>query len=587
MNLYNLFAVLSLDTSKYDKGLKSSEKSASSFASKLGIGFKNVGKVMAGVVSGVVAVGTALAATAVKFINYGDEIDKSSQKLGLSAEAYQKWSLATEMAGGDVATLQTGIRQLNTYIENLSKGQGDALLTLNELGIGYEDFMDMSFDDQLKAIVTAMQGVESQTDKVRIAQELFGSRAYQELLPLLNQEQGSIDELFTSYENLGIVIKDDVIEQSAELNDMFSLLTSSAKSFGMNIVSDTFPALKTLTEGLQGLLTTGDDESVQKFVDGISMILESLIRVAPQFVGKVSDIIIGVLDGLTQGDTLTTLVNELANVVNAILVKLVDMSPTLLNAAVQLFVSLIGALANIDWETLVPDLVTAIIDAIFALITSGEFYKNLFKLGGALIRGIVEGLKAAGSSIWDNLTELVTSEDARKKFVNMGIRIVNGIIEGLNKLGNFTIPGLKIGPYQVWGDTHVKLFTIPKIKLMAQGGMLDEIMSSALNDFGTLYGVGESGAEIVAQGSRGTGVANVMQIQEADYNAMEAYGLPTRTDLRNGVSAIVNAMSSNNPTQTQMINSGRSLDLASVLLQIIDNELKNRGHKTLSRVTSF
>lgn len=587
MNLFNLFAVLTLDTSKYDKGLKSSEKSASSFASKLGTGFKNVGKVMAGVVSGVVAIGSALAATAVKFINYGDEIDKSSQKLGLSAEAYQKWALVTEMAGGEVATLQTGIRQLNTYIENLSKGQGDALLTLTELGIGYDDFMSMSFDDQLKEIVTAMQGVESQTDKVRIAQELFGSRAYQELLPLLNQEQGSIDELFTSYENLGIVIKDDVIEQSAELNDMFSILQSSAKSFSMNIVSDTFPAIKSLTEGLQGMLTTGDSESVDKFVDGISMILESLIQVAPQFVGKAADIIIGVIDGLTRGDTLSKLVNELAAVINAILIKLVDMSPELLNGAVQLFVSLIGALANMDWETLVPDLITAIIDAIFALITSGDFYKNLGKLGEAMIKGIVMGLKAAGTSIWDNLTEFFTGNEAGKKLTNLGIKMVNDIITGLNKLGNFTIPGLKIGKWQVWEDTPVKLFTIPKIKMLAKGGMLDEIMSSALNDFGTLYGIGENGAEIVAQGSRGTGVANVAQIQEAEYNAMAEYGLPTKADLRSGVSAIVNAMV-NERGQNQMNTSiNRNIDLSSILLRIIDDELKNRGHKTLSKITSY
>lgn len=582
MNLYNLFAVLSLDTSKYDKGLKSSEKSASSFASKLGTGFKNVGKVMAGVVSSVVAVGTALAATAVKFINYGGDIDDYSQKLGLSAEAYQKWALAAEMAGGDVATLQTGIRQLNTYIENLSKGQGDALLTLNKLGIGYEDFMNMSFDDQLKEIVTAMQGVESQTDKVRIAQELFGSRAYQELLPLLNQEQGSIDELFTSYENLGIVIKDDVIQQSAELGDMFSLLTSSAKSFGMNIVSDTFPALKTLTEGLQGLLTTGDDESVQKFVDGISMILESLIRVAPQFVGKVSDIIIGVLNGLTQGDTLTTLVNELANVVNSILVKLVDMSPTLLNSAVQLFVSLIGALANIDWETLVPDLVTAIIDAFFALITSGEFYKNLGKLGEALIKGIAAGLKAAGTSIWDNLTEFFTGSDAGKKLTNLGINMVNDIITGLNKLGNFTIPGLKIGKWQVWEDTPVKLFNIPKIKLLAQGGMLDEIMSSTLNDFGTLYGVGESGAEIVAQGSRGTGVANVDQIAEAQYNAMVEYGV--REEIRKVGKNIVMAIDGLKNNTSRTVSKKQLLD---ALVDGVNQGLYSQGRRTLNQVTSY
>lgn len=66
---------------------------------------------------------------------------------------------------------------------------------------------------------------------------------------------------------------------------------------------------------------------------------------------------------------------------------------------------------------------------------------------------------------------------------------------------------------------------ISAVSAFADGG----IMESA----GTMYAVaGEAGPEIVAQGSRGTGVATVEQFSEAMYSALVRYGAATGEDVR-------------------------------------------------------
>ena len=69
--------------------------------------------------------------------------------------------------------------------------------------------------------------------------------------------------------------------------------------------------------------------------------------------------------------------------------------------------------------------------------------------------------------------------------------------------------------------------SIGKFVGFANGGMMD---AKSFTGAGTMYAIaGESGAEIVAQGSQGTGVANVEQIAEAEYRgtlrALYEYGV--------------------------------------------------------------
>ena len=82
MNLFELFAKLSLDTSDYEKGLKDSETKTKSFSGKVGTALKVVG----GGAAAFAAAGAAVYGMSKKTADATDHIDKMSQKLGISRD---------------------------------------------------------------------------------------------------------------------------------------------------------------------------------------------------------------------------------------------------------------------------------------------------------------------------------------------------------------------------------------------------------------------------------------------------------------------------------------------------------------------
>ena len=88
MDLFDLMAKITLDTSEYEEGLDKSEKKGKSFAKSLGGGLKTAAKVggvaLGAATAAVGALGSAVVNGASKWAAYGDNIDKASQKLGFS-----------------------------------------------------------------------------------------------------------------------------------------------------------------------------------------------------------------------------------------------------------------------------------------------------------------------------------------------------------------------------------------------------------------------------------------------------------------------------------------------------------------------
>ncbi|NCA67881.1 MAG: hypothetical protein EOM87_07455, partial [Clostridia bacterium] len=252
MDLFNLIAKITLDDKDYKKGINSAEKSGKSFGSSLTKGLKVAGKAMAALYTGTVAVAAAIAKITLSSVKYGDEIGKESQKLNMSTAGYQKWSTILEMAGTSIDSMSMGMKTFTGILDEASNGNADALLTLQKLGLGYDDFAGLSVEDSLKKVVEQFQTMEQGAEKTQLAVDLFG-RSGQELLPLLNQEVGSIDELFKSYEELGLIISDDVISASEDLDDQLSLLKKSFKVAAVNIGTMFMPAISKVVTGLLDL----------------------------------------------------------------------------------------------------------------------------------------------------------------------------------------------------------------------------------------------------------------------------------------------------------------------------------------------
>lgn len=573
MNLFNLFATLTLDNSEYEKKINESGKSASSMSSKMGTAFKTAGRVIGATVTAIAAVTTAIAALAVKTVDYMGDIDDNAQRVGMSTDAYQKWAYAMQLAGGDASTLQVVMRELTTFTNELSAGQGDALLTLQKLGIGYEDFMALPVDQQLQAIIEGLQGMESQTDKTTIAQEIFGNRAYQQLMPILNQEKGYVDDLFESMEDLGLVIGDDVVKAGAALGDKLDQLKLTFKTVGASIMSDLFPQIELVVEGLTGM-ATGAEDAGDKFVEGIVGIVDKLTSALPTLIDIAGNLLVEVLSGIISA--LPSMVPNIIEVLEALLFKVIEVLPTLTQSVADIAVALVDALLKVDWTSLLINLFEALIEIAYV------------QLPNMLLDALI--------SIFDTVINLFTTKDGLKSLAefgkNLGEALINGWITAIESGINLAVKALNAitgGISKIWTWTgadpipQIPNVSIPRVDF-ADGGMIDDL------NLGTYYlaRAGEDGAEIVAQGSRGTGVANVEQIADAQYMAMNEYDV--KGEIQRATVAIVNGI-------TNAINGAGGATNVNVrigdrefknyVVQVVNDTLKAQGRKTLNTITAY
>ena len=573
MNLFNLFATLTLDNSDYEKKLDQSQKSAGSFSSKIGTVFKTGVRAVAGFVTGVAAAGAAVAALAVNSINAGSEIDDNAQKLGISTEAYQYWSLVLQRAGTDASNLSMVIRNMTTFTQELSEGNADALLTLQKLGIGYEDFMAMSTEEQLYAIVEALQGMEDQTEKVQIAQDIFGERVYQELLPLLNMEQGSLEDLKEEFEELGLILSDNTIKSIAAVGDKIDNFTNTIKTLGLMIGAELLPEIELITDGLIGL-ANGSDDAMQKLTEGLTGLIDKVAKSLPTIISVAGDLLLELIVGLGNVLSNPEIINSLVDVIEALLLKVVEILPTLTQSIANIAIALFEALLHLDWGTLIVNLVEAILD--IALVQLPTLLSEML------------------FSLIDAVFDLFFTKDGQKALAEFGIilaeTIINSLIAGVESGVNLLIDGINgilDGFSGIW--TWIGIPAIPDIPHaslprvdFAEGGMFPSNM-------GTLYALaGESGAEIVARGSRGTGVANVEQIADAQYMAMQDYDL--RGAIQDAAVAIVNGIVTglgNQDNNTEITVRIGDKDFNSYVVNTVNNTLRAQGRKSLRTVTAY
>ena len=204
--------------------------------------------------------------------------------------------------------------------------------------------------------------------------------------------------------------------------------------------------------------------------------------------------------------------------------------------------------------------------------------------------------------------------------INLVVKGLNKFVDGLNKIGGWLGIKDKIG--------RIKEVSLPRINLVkeeentsetstrsgsaggsgstggtggagsrlamtsvsafAGGGMLDDLSKLA---HGTAYAIaGEDGAEIVAKGRNGTGVANVEQIADAQYMALKDYRLnETITASASAiVNGIVSGMSMNKGSnKTEIVVQIGEKDFKSYIIKTVNETLNAKGRKNLNAVTAY
>lgn len=228
IEIFKLFGRILVDDKEAQDSLSKTEKNSKGVAQKMGSGLKTAAKWGVGIAA---AAGTAAAAAgglAVKAAGAGDRIDKMSQKLGMSRSGFQEWEFILSQSGTSIETMQRGMKTLNQrMIENV-EGTGTGAEVFDKLGISVLDANGKMKDQEalFNESVKAFQGMEDGAEKTALAQDLLG-RSGQELMPLLNGNKGSLEDMQQTYKDLGIEISDGAVDASVKFTDTMDQLKRS------------------------------------------------------------------------------------------------------------------------------------------------------------------------------------------------------------------------------------------------------------------------------------------------------------------------------------------------------------------------
>ena len=419
---------------------KAGKSAGSKFSGALGAVLKTGGAIAAAFTGATTALGGALVKGAGDVAAYGDSIDKMSQKMGLSAQAYQEWDAILQHSGTSIDAMQRGMITLSKAAENGS----DAF---EALGISQEQLSSMNQEELFSATITALQGMEEGTERTALASQLLGGSA-KELGALLNTSAEDTEAMRQRVHELGGVMSDEAVKAAAAYQDSLQDMQTAIGGMKNRLLGDLLPGITQVMDGLTEMFTGGDglpqiSEGINSIVDNISAALPRFIDAGGQIVLSLSEAVlanlptlvtsfVGLVGQLTEGlltpDNIALLVDASLQITLALVDGLIDALPILIDGAVTLATSLatklsdpdtLGKMLSAAWE-IIKALASGIIKAIPQILTAAaQVLSNLFtalrqglgrlgEIGRSLLQSVVNGIRGAlgtALSIGRNIVE--------------------------------------------------------------------------------------------------------------------------------------------------------------------------------------
>lgn len=392
-------------------GDKAGTKFSQKFGSALSSVAKGVGKTvaagMATMMTAATAATTALINSTSELAAYGDEIDKASQKMGISAEAYQEWDAILQHSGSSISALTPSLKTLtNAAISNSEAFQ--------ELGISEEEVANLSKEELFAKVIEGLQGMEEGSERTAIATALLGKGA-QELGPLLNTSAEDTEAMREEVHRLGGVLSDEAVKNAASFQDALQDMKTAVGGVKNSIIQQALPGMTALMNGFTGLVL-GEEGAEEALSEGFSnmfnnisdivfqiinvfatlfpTLLNLIVENLPKFLRMGSDIfsqiVHGILDALPQIiEILPVLIQEVLNLLIDVVTAIVEALPDIIDAIMSVL------------PTLLPQIITAVIALIVLLLT------HITEIIHPIIEAIPEIIEAVITALLENLPLLI------------------------------------------------------------------------------------------------------------------------------------------------------------------------------------
>lgn len=333
---------------------------------------------------------------------YGDTIDKMSQKMGMSSDAYQEWDFVLQHCGASIESLKPAMKTLATAAENGS----DAF---TQLGISQEQIAGMSQEQLFDATIAGLQNVTDETQRTYLAGKLLG-RGATELGPLLNTSADDVADMRAQVHDLGGVMGSDAVKAAAAYQDSLQNMQYAFSGLKNNISGELLPTLTLIMDGITKMLTGGGDEVAAAVGDLVVSLSGQLTAQAPRMMSVALTFIAALVTGLLSA--LPDLTGTSVELVGALLLGIADQLPGIITAAMSALLGIVDTITS-------PESITLLIQAAMQLML-------------ALARGLITAIPQLIDAVPGIITNLVESFYAMlPEIIGVGIEIVIALASGL------------------------------------------------------------------------------------------------------------------------------------------------------------
>src|SRR5690554_645964 len=397
------------DTKDLQKAGKDGEKAIGGWKDAFNRLDKTAGRVLLGV-------GGAITGAVVAMTRSGDEVAKTSRRMGVGAEALQEMRYWADQNGVAHSDLERMVGRLN---QRLGDGEAEGnkyVQAIQSLGVATQTSSGevRAAEDVFQDTVGALMEIESASERSAAAADIFGTRVARQLMPALEDGSMSMEDAAAMAHELGIVMDDEALDASEAFNDALTDL----KHAGAGLLRDfAGPFLQILSDDILPVVN-----------DRVIPAIRSMGRWISENSGLVTTIV-GVLLGLAAAIKTVTTVVKIFTAVKAALNLVMLASPvTWLVLAIVALIAIIVVLI-VYWDD-VKEAIKIAWDAIVnAFKAAWDWIKRTFwerglrRVFDALVSG-VQRVRDWFRRAWDRVVDVAAG--ALQFFVDLPGRIRDG-----------------------------------------------------------------------------------------------------------------------------------------------------------------
>lgn len=186
-------------------------------------------------------------------LNATDALAKTASKIGTTTDALSRLHHASQLSGVSTDTMNMALQRFTRRVSEASKGTGEAVGALRELGINAFDIQKLPLDQRMLVLANAFGEVASESDKLRLAFKLFDSEGAG-LINMLNNGADGLSEMFDEAEDLGLVMRQMSANGVERASDAMYKLTSIGKGLFSQFSASLAPAIEFTANALRKVL---------------------------------------------------------------------------------------------------------------------------------------------------------------------------------------------------------------------------------------------------------------------------------------------------------------------------------------------